>query len=60
MLVKNAQVIVKNIHSFASEMGIATIAEFVSSKEIAELVKEIGVIYSQGYYYSEPVKEILY
>ena len=55
---KNAQVIVKHIHSFASEMGIATIAEFVSSKEIAELVKEIGITYSQGYFYSEPTKEI--
>ncbi len=53
---KNAQVIVKNIHNFASEMGIATIAEFVSSKEIAEFVKEIGITYSQGYYFSEPTK----
>jgi len=56
---KNAQVIVKNIQNFAAEMGIATIAEFVSSHEIYEVVKEMGINYSQGYYFSEPAKDVL-
>lgn len=56
---KNAQVIVRNIQNFAAEMGIATIAEFVSSKEIFEMVKAMGITYSQGYYFSEPLKEII-
>ncbi len=56
---RNARVIVKNIQNFASEMGIATIAEFVGSKEIADIVKSMGITYSQGYYFSEPSKEIL-
>lgn len=55
---KNAQVIVKNIQNFATEMGIATIAEFVSSKDIFEMVKTMGITYSQGYYFSEPIKDI--
>lgn len=56
---KNAQVIVKNIQNFASEMGIATIAEFVSSEEIHAIVKAMGITYSQGYYFSEPAREVL-
>lgn len=56
---KNAQVIVKNIQNFAAEMGIATIAEFVSSHEIYEVVNAMGINYSQGYYFSEPAKEVL-
>ncbi|MDP1783929.1 MAG: GGDEF domain-containing protein [Sulfuricurvum sp.] len=56
---KNAQVIVKNIQNFAAEMGIATIAEFVSSHEIYEIVNAMGITYSQGYYFSEPAKEVL-
>ena len=51
---KNAQIIVKNIQNFASEMGMATIAEFVSSQAIAELVSTMGITYSQGFYFSEP------
>jgi len=55
---KNARVIVRNIQNFASEMGMETIAEFVSSKEIAEIVESMGITYSQGYYFGEPTKEI--
>lgn len=55
---KNAQVIVKNIQNFAAELGIKTIAEFVSSREIYEIVNAMGITYSQGYYFSEPMREL--
>ncbi len=51
--------IVKSIVSFCKNMGIKTIAEFVSSKEILERVTELGVDYSQGYYIGKPHETIL-
>lgn len=51
---RNAQIFVKHIADFAHEMGIATIAEFVSCEEIYNRVKEIGIDASQGFYFYEP------
>ncbi len=56
---KNNQEIVITILDFAKRQGFKTIAEFVSSKEIFEKVKELGFDYAQGYYISEPKYEIL-
>ena len=50
----NAKKIVKTIVLFAKELDIKTIAEFVHSKEIFEICKELGVDEFQGYYFSEP------
>jgi len=47
--------IVKAIISFTKKMGIKTIAEFVSSKEIFDIVKSLGIDYSQGFYFSLPL-----
>jgi len=55
---KNKQTIVKTIVTFAQELGIKTIAEFVESKEIYEHVTQMGIDYSQGYYFSPPVESI--
>lgn len=51
---RNAQIFVKHIADFAHEMGISTIAEFVSCEEIYKQVKELGIDASQGYYFYEP------
>ena len=56
---KNNQEIVITIIDFAKRQGFKTIAEFVSSKEIFDKVKELGVDYAQGYYIGEPKIEIL-
>ena len=56
---KNNQEIVITIVDFAKRQGFKTIAEFVSSKEILDKVKELGIDYAQGYYISEPKPEIL-
>ena len=51
---RNAQTLVKHIYSFASDLQMETIAEFVSSEAIYEKVKAIGITYSQGYHFHEP------
>lgn len=52
---KTSEMIVKTIISLAQAMGIPTVAEFVFSKEIYEKVKSMGIDYSQGYYFGEPM-----
>lgn len=51
--------VVKAIKGFASELGIDTVAEFVSSKEIFDRVKEIGIKYGQGNYFKEAIPATL-
>lgn len=50
--------IVKAIVGFASSMNITVIAEFVHSKAVQEKVEELGISYSQGYYFSEPTAKL--
>ncbi len=52
---KNQKIIVKTITEFTKKFGFKTVAEFVSSKEIYNIIKEIGVDYSQGYYFDAPL-----
>lgn len=47
--------VVKTIIDFAKMYGIKTVAEFVEDEDILVLVKELGVDYSQGYYFGKPV-----
>jgi len=46
--------VVKSIVTFAKEQGIQTIAEFIENESIYEIVKELGVDFSQGYYFGKP------
>ncbi|NQY24367.1 MAG: bifunctional diguanylate cyclase/phosphodiesterase [Campylobacteraceae bacterium] len=50
----NNKTLVKTIVRFAKENNIKTIAEFVSSKELSEIVIDLGIDFSQGYFYSRP------
>jgi len=50
-----SRVLVKTIVSFARELGIKTIAEFVENEKIFMIVKELGVDYTQGYFFSQPL-----
>lgn len=47
--------VVKTIISFAKMYNIKTIAEFVENEDIFILVQELGIDYSQGYYFSKPL-----
>lgn len=51
---KNSRLMVETIVELAHKLNIETIAEFVSSKEILDIVKEIGIDYAQGYYIAKP------
>ncbi len=56
---RNTQIIVQHICDFAHEMGIRTVAEFVSNEAIYRQVCKIGIDDSQGYYFYEPLERPL-
>jgi len=55
---EDTQLIVKSIIEFCNSLNIKTIAEFVKSKSVYEKVKELGIDYSQGYYFHKPSLDI--
>ncbi|QOY55505.1 EAL domain-containing protein [Candidatus Sulfurimonas marisnigri] len=52
-------IIVEAIVLLCKKSGIKTVAEFVHSKEVQVRVEELGIDYSQGYYFSEPQAELV-
>ena len=50
--------ITQSIVEFAKRLKIQTIAEYVHSKNIYEILKDMDVDGFQGYYISEPLKDI--
>ncbi len=46
--------VVKSIVTFAKEQGLQTVAEFVENKAIFDIVRDLGVDCSQGYYFGKP------
>jgi len=46
--------LVKSIVAFAKEQNIATVAEFIENENIFKIINEIGVDYSQGYFFGKP------
>ena len=46
--------VVKTMVNFAKEHDIAIIAEYVENEDIYNLLCELGVDYSQGYYFGKP------
>jgi PAS domain S-box-containing protein len=51
--------VVETIVAFAKKQNIHTIAEYVENENIFSILKEIGVDYSQGYYFGAPQSTIL-
>ena len=51
---KSAKAVVETIVLFASKVGMKTVAEFVSTKEIYKASQEVGIDYFQGYLFDEP------
>ncbi|WP_038055161.1 bacteriohemerythrin [Thermodesulfobacterium hydrogeniphilum] len=47
--------ILKGIIYLAKELGLKTIAEFVETKEIVDLLYVLGIDYLQGYYLAKPM-----
>ena len=50
----DSKILVQSIVRFAKELNITTVAEFVESQEIFELLREYGVDEFQGYYFGRP------
>lgn len=54
ILERNTQFVVQTIIDFSQKLGISTIAEFVYNRGVYEKLLEMGVDYSQGFYFGEP------
>jgi diguanylate cyclase (GGDEF)-like protein len=52
----NSQMVTETIIDFAKKMNIKTIAEFVHSETVFNIVKNMGIDYAQGYYFGKPQK----
>ena len=52
----NSKMVTATILDFAKKMNIKTIAEFVHSKNVYDVIKEMGIDYAQGYYFGKPEK----
>ncbi len=48
------EIVAKTIINFSKELGVKTVAEYVSSEAIFDKVKELGIDYAQGYYIGKP------
>ena len=55
---EKSYLIVQTITNFAHKLGLKVTAEFVENKEIYDKIKELGIEYSQGYYFSTPISHI--
>lgn len=51
----NQLAIVDTIVSFAKKFDFYVVAEYVSSRDIFETIKDIGIDCAQGYYFSQPI-----
>ena len=50
----NSRIMVETIVELAKKLKIETVAEFVSSQEILNIVKKLGVDYAQGFHLGKP------
>ncbi|WP_327196255.1 GGDEF domain-containing phosphodiesterase [Oceanospirillum multiglobuliferum] len=51
---KNTHLAVKTIVNFAQVLNLEVVAEFVHCEEVQQIVKDLGVTYSQGYLFHQP------
>lgn len=56
---ENTKIVVSSIIYFARQLNIPTIAEFVHSKEILNITRQLGFNYFQGFYLGGPQRDIL-
>jgi len=54
---EKSHILVKAIVQFSHELGIKVIAEYVHSKKIFEMLKDLHVDEFQGFYFAEPTEE---
>jgi len=49
--------IVETISDFCNKLGIKTVAEFVSTEEIYQKTKDLGIVYMQGWHFGKAVSK---
>ncbi len=49
-----AEIMVRNIHAMARELGIKTIAEGIEDERTLDTMRRIGIDWGQGYYWGRP------
>ncbi len=54
----NNEKIIKTIVLLAQNLGCDVVAEYVHSEEVFHKVRDLGIKYSQGYYFGEPKEKI--
>ncbi len=47
--------IVRGIQQTATDLGLVTLAEFIENEEIANICRDIGIDWGQGYHFGKPV-----
>lgn len=52
---EKAYAVVETIINFASKQGYDVIAEYVSNREILNILKKLGIKYVQGYLFAKPI-----
>ncbi len=53
----NSRLFVRTLQSFADGLGLRTVAEYVETAEIAEILKDYGIGYLQGWHFGRPTPE---
>ncbi len=53
---KNSRLIVESIAHMAKLFNYEIVAEYVHNKEVLDVLKDLGIKYSQGYYFSAPLE----
>jgi len=56
---QNAKIVVETIVTFAQKLGMKTVAEYVHSKAVYDVVKALGIDYAQGFYLGKPQPYLL-
>ena len=56
---KNSRIITEAITSICKQSDIKVIAEYIHNREVLEIIQEIGIDYSQGYYIGAPSTELV-
>lgn len=51
---EESKTIVRNIVNMSKELNAQTVAEYVHSKEVFDVVKNMNIDFLQGFYLSEP------
>jgi len=54
-----SQIIVDAIIMICKRSGIKIIAEYIHNEEVQNRIKELGIDYSQGYFFAEPSAELV-